>query len=550
MVDALHAEPVVADAHLELHLPRSLTALRDLAAGLFTRLLRGAPFAMLVDDRDDGLVSVELAHGEGCPLRTGTRVPADAWRAADLQRAPLRYRGQTIGHLVACCADDLAALPGLGAALDHYAAAVANLKLDEAALSMVDHYCASLQAFEEGVVLFQEKDHEVTAARLLRLVASLLRSNHAALLSFACIGDPTSRLTVDHVLGVPDHLVLGMRAADGWWPLRRIGDPPALLHRGDPGFPEMTEEGRAVTSVVTCPLHYHGVEAGLVLVFNVEVDDADRDRKLATLRTLGELGAALLHRLQLEREAVLAKELETQLAVAAAVQARLLPHGAPSSPRWDYAFCSRPSRSVGGDYVDLFGVPDGGIYAVLADVSGHGLHAALLMVSTRAHFRAAATAMPAAALARLNASVAQEVGASGMFVTCAALRLAPHGRTLHFASAGHNPVLLCRARDREVLALTASGPPLGFAPDCPCTDVEVALAPGDVVVLYSDGITEATAPGGDEMFGEERLRAALVAAVGGDARAVVDHVLATVEAFTGRASSFDDDASLIVIRAL
>jgi serine phosphatase RsbU (regulator of sigma subunit) len=415
---------------------------------------------------------------------------------------------------------------------------------------MVDHYCAGQQAFAEGVVLFQEQDRAVTAARLLQLVSSLLHANHGTLLTYARVGDTGSELLTDQLLGVPEELMTALRAPPDW-AAAQVDQPARLLQREDDGFPPLPSAGpaRVLHSIVTCPLRYHGITAGVALVFNVDAQTPELPLKLATLNGLGELGAALLHRSQLEREAVFAKGLETQLAIAATIQTRLLPSAPPRNGRWTYAWRSRPSQSIGGDYLDLFDTPDQGVCAVVADVSGHGIDSALLMTSARAHFRAVAGQLtPAQALARLNDEVHREVGSTGMFVTGAALRLAGDARSLVFASAGHNPILVYRAATRAWQWLESSGPPLGFVAHAAYLDRTVDVAAGDIVVLYSDGITEAVDAQREEMFGEERLAAAVAQVATCPPDEILAHVLHMVEHFTSR-SHFDDDASLVVLKA-
>jgi sigma-B regulation protein RsbU (phosphoserine phosphatase) len=370
-------------------------------------------------------------------------------------------------------------------------------------------------------------------------------------LTFARVGSPDSVLQLDQVLGVPDALLEQMRDGDGGsWPARWLEEPPTVHHRGGATFPRWQdcEVGTVVRNVVTCPLRYLGIAAGVALFFNVEADDQGLPLKLSTLRGLGELGAALLHRMQLESEALFARHLETQLEIAATIQARLLPAAPPGNRRWQCAWSSRPSQSIGGDYLDLFDGPHDTILAMIADVSGHGIDSALLAASTRAHYRALAPhTRPGPALAQLNRELYREVGATGMFVTAVAVQLAADGRQARLASAGHNPVLLLRTERRELIEVGASGPPLGFAADTAYDDAVVTLAAGDVIVLYSDGITEAT-DGTGEMFGEERLGDALRACAGDAAHAILTEILAAVDRFTGRSGNLSDDASIAVVK--
>lgn len=539
-----------AQALVELHEPRSLAELNACMENYLLRLLPDASIAVLIDDCGRSDWSVELVRGGGCPLRVATRSPRDGWQCEGLQHHALAFRGLPIGEMLVLQTGEPYDQPSFDALLAHYAAALATLKLEAASLTLVDHYCAGLQAFEEGVVLFQEKNRDVTAARFLQLATNLLGVNHAALLAFARVGDQASELRVDQLLGVPEMLIDAMVAANGAdWPRIKIDDPPTLYRRDSADFPFASPgPGDVVHTVVTCPLRYHGITAGIALLFNVEPDEGSLDLKLSTLRRLGELGAALLHRLQLEGEAIFAKELETQLAIAATIQARLLPAEPPRNRKWTCAWSSRPSQSIGGDYLDLFDGPGESILAIIADVSGHGINSALLATSARAHFRALAPrTSPAEAMMRLNQELHREVGATGMFVTGVALSLAADGRSMRLASAGHNPVFVYRASSRHIEAIGASGPPLGFVAAVDYENAECELAPGDIVLLYSDGLTEAT-NASEEMFGEDRMTERLLAHAGSDPEAIMASILAAVDDFTGRVGCLSDDASIAVIK--
>ncbi|MEZ5965730.1 MAG: PP2C family protein-serine/threonine phosphatase [Planctomycetota bacterium] len=551
--------PLDALALVRLHEQRTLDALRNLVTRLLAQAMPGASVATLVDDGEGADWAVELALGPDCPLRNQTRVPRDAWQAPGLDRIEMTFRGMPIGEvqiLGATGGDDEGAshdAPWLRGFVDHYAAALAKLKLDAASTATVDHYCAGLQAFQEGVVLFREQDPEVTSARFLQLAATLLHAHHATLLAFDRIGDPGSNLRADQILGVPETLAAELLAErGGTWVLDRIASVPEVHCPGDETFPRWSEDstGRAVVNMITCPLVYHGVKAGLAVFFNVDPGDSNLALKLSTLRGLGELGAALLHRIQLEGEAIYAKGLETQIAIAASIQSRLLPSLAPSNPHWQCAWSSEPSQSIGGDYLDLLDGPCDSVLAILADVSGHGINSALLAASTRAHYRALAPfACPCDALARLNEEILQEVGSTGMFATAVAVSLAADGRAARISSAGHNPTLILRAATKTVEQIDANGPPLGFVPGIDYENSDVALAPGDVLLLYSDGITEAT-DAADDMFGEERLIECLRAAADHDARTILDAVLGAMDQFIGSPRSRNDDVSIAVFKVV
>jgi len=189
---------------------------------------------------------------------------------------------------------------------------------------------------------------------------------------------------------------------------------------------------------------------------------------------------------------------------ARTIQQALLPKAPPSIPGFSISGLSVPAGEVGGDWYDFIPFDDGCLGLVLADVSGKGTAAALLMSATRAMLRSLATtcSSPAETLSRLNRLMAEDFP-SGRFVTLIYAIVDPVGRTLKFSSAGHLPPLLVAGGAARFLE-TEAGRPLGLGPS-DFSETQVELPRGSRVVLYSDGITEAASLNGEE-YGRERLR--------------------------------------------
>jgi sigma-B regulation protein RsbU (phosphoserine phosphatase) len=180
----------------------------------------------------------------------------------------------------------------------------------------------------------------------------------------------------------------------------------------------------------------------------------------------------------------------------------------------------------------------------IADIAGKGLPAALLMSNLQAAVRA--FAQDAASPASINNSVNRLLCrnmASGRFATFCYARIDPAARRIVYSNAGHNPPLLLRG-DGSVEKLSDGGMVLGIFPDTQYDQSELPLRPGDRLLFYTDGITEARDPEGEE-YGEDRLAAAALAVTAPEALAIKDAVLADVNAFTD--GKFEDDATLIVV---
>jgi sigma-B regulation protein RsbU (phosphoserine phosphatase) len=209
----------------------------------------------------------------------------------------------------------------------------------------------------------------------------------------------------------------------------------------------------------------------------------------------------------------------------------------------------RAARQVAGDFYDFFDLPGGRLGLVIADVADKGMPAALFMALTRALVRAAALEemSPAAALARVNDLLVPDAQ-HGMFVTAVYAVLSLETGELAYANAGHNPPLLLRSHTRELERFGTGGMALGVLEGIRLEERSVSLKPGDHLIFYTDGVTEAFSPQ-DDLYGEERLQATIQAAAGGSAQAMLDAIDDSVVAFVGDTSP-SDDLTIMVLRRL
>ncbi len=253
----------------------------------------------------------------------------------------------------------------------------------------------------------------------------------------------------------------------------------------------------------------------------------------------------------LERAREVQKErdrLESELDLARRIQQRLLPAAPPQVPGLEVAGHSEPAREVGGDYYDHIPLGDGRVLLVIADVSGKGVPAALLMSAFRASLMSQDVdrSQPDEVAGRLNAFLHRSVD-PGKFVTAFVGFL--DGRTGRFvyANAGHNPPALVRA-DGTVEWLATGGLILGILPESRFESGEATLAPGDLLVLYTDGVTEG-ADAATEQFGEDRLVQALLRRRGESCDAIANGVVREVRAFEGETGPADDITMLVARRS-
>lgn len=239
-----------------------------------------------------------------------------------------------------------------------------------------------------------------------------------------------------------------------------------------------------------------------------------------------------------------------QFRVAREIQQHLFPKAPPNLPGFDIAGASFPAAAAGGDYFDFIPMADNGLGLVVGDVTGHGIGPALLMAETRAYVRIAGLnrADAGEVLTRTNVALAEDIG-SERFVTLFLGRLDAAQRQLTYVSAGHPPGYLLAPDGSVRMELRRTGVPLGMRPNTEYRLAPpIALQPGEVALLLTDGIEEAMGPG-DEMFGTDRMLAVLRDNRHQSAAQIVDALYLAVREFCKGAEQ-QDDVTAIVLKVL
>lgn len=233
---------------------------------------------------------------------------------------------------------------------------------------------------------------------------------------------------------------------------------------------------------------------------------------------------------------------EQEMQMARRIQQSFLPHTLPTPNGWQITPFYQPARDVGGDFYDALTLADGRIGLIIGDVAGKGTPAALIMATTRTMLRVVAQAAsgPGAALAQVNDLLGPDLPPS-MYVTCFYAILDPMSGRLRFANAGHDAPY--RRHDNTATELHACGMPLGLLPGSQYEEGETTLAPGDALLLFTDGVTEAHNRQ-REMFGEARLARVISGAADNDA--LIADVMADLTAFTPLDWEQEDDITLLL----
>lgn len=302
-------------------------------------------------------------------------------------------------------------------------------------------------------------------------------------------------------------------------------------------------------SAMAVPLVHHDDVLGLLYVDDSNPASAYGEDDLRLLTLLGQMLGAKVANARLLAIAREQERLQRDLETAAAIQRRLLPQALPSVPGYEIVARQRTCEAVGGDLYDAAILDNGSVLLSLGDVSGKGIAAALLMSDVLATLRALRTALCRAdeMVVRLDRHLLQSTQEEH-YLTLFLAELDPATNRLHFVNAGHPPAFVVHP-DRRVDALESTAPPVGLV-DVPGLSFErrdAELPPGSVVVVYSDGISEAER--GEEQFADRRMADVLPELAGLTAVAAADRLEQEVAAWVGSARA-TDDVTLLVIRRL
>jgi sigma-B regulation protein RsbU (phosphoserine phosphatase) len=373
-----------------------------------------------------------------------------------------------------------------------------------------------------------------------------------------------------------DSTALEFRATSGWRqdpaagrhqvPFDGRSGPGLVMHTGDPILEEDIEvrdptpwkpgwlqaEGFRGHAVV--PLLVEGGTVGVLVIDQRQPRMLDED-DLHYLCLMANQAAVAIEKGRLHEEELRMQGLERELTLARQIQLSLLPEAPPSVPGWEFAIFYEAAREVGGDFYDFFDLPGESGYnghrlgIVIADVTGKGVPAAMFMARTSTLIRGAGLGgfSPSAAVSRANNLILQD-RRSELLLTAFYGVLDTNTGRLVYARAGHNPPLWLHPATGQFQELTAQGFLLGALPGVEFEEREIAVAPGDLVVLYTDGVTEAMDANG-QMFGEDRLQETLAAHAGASPHQIVEAVVDAVRAFAGGIAQSDDLALLVIRRS-
>jgi len=301
-------------------------------------------------------------------------------------------------------------------------------------------------------------------------------------------------------------------------------------------------------SILCVPLIVKARVTGVIYVDNRLQAGIFTQPDLDLLNAIAASAAIAIENARLYQVAVEKGRLEKELQMAARVQASLMPKTLPQLPDWDFAALWKPAREVAGDYYDIIIEQSGNLGLVIGDVTDKGMPAALFMAFTRSVIRAtmAQFASPAEGITLANRLISND-SADNMFVTLFYGRLDLKSSRLTYVNAGHNPPIFYHSGNQSIRYLTRTGMLIGIGLDDTTYQQEsVSFDRGDFLVLYTDGITEATNPELEE-FGSQRLESVISAHVAVDSQSLLVAIGKALDEFTGGVVP-SDDVTILVAR--
>ncbi|MBI1357517.1 MAG: SpoIIE family protein phosphatase [Acidobacteria bacterium] len=331
----------------------------------------------------------------------------------------------------------------------------------------------------------------------------------------------------------------------GW--MLKNQQPLAINDLAADGRFRLPPEASSVKSLLCVPLRLKGKMVGVLSVFNKRGGEefGESDQRLLTI--IAAQSAQVIESVRLYEEELKMKRIEQELDTARDIQVKLLPKGAPLIPGYDLAARSQAARQVGGDSYDFLEAGEGRVALCLADVSGKGISASLLMANVQATIRTLSLTEEGVAsrLARAN-KLLHESTDSDKFVTMFYGQLDSRRNELVFCNAGHNPPVLVRPSG-SVERLEIGGPVLGVLPSFHFQEATAALEPGSLLLIFSDGFSEAMNPRLEE-FGEERLIETARLRRDRPAAETVELLFRQVLEFCGDAPQTDDMTAMVLRR--
>lgn len=300
-------------------------------------------------------------------------------------------------------------------------------------------------------------------------------------------------------------------------------------------------------SLMSVPLVVKGESLGTLNMVNKITGEPFSEDDLKLLRNLANNASLAIKNAQLVDDLKEAERVKRDMEIASRIQMSLLPRNPPQVPGVTLAGRCEPAKNVGGDYYDFFTTVDGNLGILIADVAGHSVGSALVMTITRSvlRFESLRQSSTSAVLEETNRATYDDLSNAELFITVFYANYDSKTGVLSWANGGHNLPFVYRPSTDEIITLGADGMIIGILPEVEYEERSMQLMPGDIMVLYTDGITEAKSLKG-EMFEEKRLYDLVRKNHGMTSKELIDCIYDTVYTYSRGVTQYDDITAIVM----
>jgi sigma-B regulation protein RsbU (phosphoserine phosphatase) len=526
--------------------PRADAPLAARIAGAAVTLSGACRAEVFVREKDSWVRAGSTGEGEGAaaPLDPPEISPREPWTARGTLWIPLQVEGEVHGLLgLAGLEEEENGEVGqcLGLLFGSLLGANRLSRLVKEAEFEVKTRLLELESlYDLGLSLAGQLDLPALADEVLFRSISLTDARKGTLVLFREDGSPLLERSVGGEVFPPG-------ASTSW----DLPEGEVVVNNAAAAVPTSGMRLSSCQKCLAVAISVLGRRLGVLAVADKEsrdggvLDFTPADARLLSL--FANQAAAAIETARLHKEALEKERIERELELAAAIQREILPRSLPSVAGVELAAANLPTRQVGGDYFDLFPLSRGRLGFLVADVSGKGIPAALLVSTVHAavHLQIDESATIAELLSRIDRHL-QRYAAARKFLTLFFGLLEPDTGLLRYVSAGHNPALLARSSGR-IERLESTGVPLGIVPNASWREETRPMERGDLLCVYTDGLTEAVNEA-EEEFGLDRLSALVERGKGLPVQALCDSLLGEVADFAREMPQYDDQTLLIVRR--
>ncbi len=427
--------------------------------------------------------------------------------------------------------------------LEHACLSLIKTKIYEEMRNVKEESAAKLDAINEMGELLGNLELDRIMAKLMELSLKILQAEVGSIMLF----NDNNELSTTIEWGLRDDFVKSITYRDGSSMVDKVASSRSVHHIEDLLHDEeLNFDGSqyAVNSIISFPLFTKERTYGVINVINQEGGSAFGSLEIETLKTVAQLASIAIENAIYHQQAVEQEKLLEQIRIAGDIQRGLLPQESPAIEGLDISGISIPAVNVGGDFFDYINTPEKHLCVVIGDVAGKGIPAALLMAMTRSMVRSSLQQadnnvdnLPKM-VQSVNNSLSRE-NLNGKFVTALLYIIDLKEMKIHFLSAGHTPLYIFRPRENRFQAFNEGGLPFGILEGEQYHNAVMEIEPGDILVVYTDGITEAQDKNG-QLFGYQRLQDVIRIYANQDAQTIRNAIIDAVENFAQGMAQFDD----------